>query len=346
MPLTMLHAAYLRHSDLRHQSAAWQAGVLGSVCFGASSDASRSGAPGVWVPAPPLDQATAVDEVWRVADRPRSGRSGPISYRCNDGVLFGCCAIDEADFVSPAPPGEAGTALQRATAFAYRSLIELADRLQFPYLLRVWNFIPQINRESEGLERYRQFNIGRQEALQDRGRPTSGDVPAATAVGVGDGVLIVYFLAGRTAPLTIENPRQVSAFHYPSQYGVRSPSFSRAALVHLGEQEILFVSGTASIVGHRSVHLDDAAAQTRECLLNIAAVVTEANRRSGAPRFALDNLHYKIFVRRPQDLEPIRGEVRRAVGDAARTLYLRADICRSDLLVEIEASGGHPMEEL
>jgi len=342
----MLHAAYLRNNDLRHQPAAWQEGVLGSVCFGASSEASRSGPPSVWVPALPLDQSLAVGEVWRVADRPSSGRSGPISYRCDDGLLFGSCTIDEADFVIPATPEEAGSALQRATAFAYRSLIALADRLQFPFLLRVWNFIPQINRECEGLERYRQFNIGRQEALQDRGRPTSGDVPAATAVGVGDGALIIYFLAGRIAPMTIENPRQVSAFHYPSQYGVRSPSFSRAALVQLGEQEILFVSGTASIVGHRSVHLDDAAAQTRECLLNIEAVVTEANRFSGAPRFALSNLHYKIFVRRPQDLGLIRSEVRRAVGDAAHTLYLQADICRSDLLVEIEGSGGHPLEEL
>jgi enamine deaminase RidA (YjgF/YER057c/UK114 family) len=343
----MLQAAYLRNSRFCQQSSAWQDGVLGRACFGEIPPADvRSEAPLVAVHAPPLDQSGVVGEIWRTADCLASGHSGPISYRHDDTVLFGCCAVDEADFAAPHPQALPGTALQRATEFTYRSIVGLIDRLQFPFLLRVWNYIPQINRETDGMERYRQFNIGRQGGLKAGARPTTGDVPPASALGVSHGALTVYFLAGRTAPIAIENPRQVSAFHYPRQYGARSPTFSRAGLIHLGEQEILFVSGTASSVGHRSIHIDDAAAQTRESLLNIEAVVTEANRISRQTRFELGDLHYKIYVRHPLDLDTIRREVQQAVGVNAHAVYLQADICRSDLLVEIEASGGHPMEFL
>jgi chorismate lyase/3-hydroxybenzoate synthase len=340
----VLQAAYLRDERFCEQLSAWSDGVLGCVCFGEMPRAAvRSVAPFVAVDAPPLDQAGMLGEIWRTADRAASGQSGPISYRHNDTVLFGCCAVDEADFAT-APPQRQGTALQRATEFTYRSIIALVDSLRFPFLLRVWNYIPQINRETDGVERYRQFNIGRQGGLMAGARPTTGEVPPASALGVRHGVLSVYFLAGRTAPVSIENPRQVSAYNYPREYGVRSPTFSRAGLIHLGDQEILFVSGTSSIVGHRSVHADDAAAQTRESLTNIEAVITEANRLSRQNRFGLGDLHYKVYVRQPADLDAIRGELRRAVGDAAHAVYLQADICRSDLLVEIEASGGHPME--
>ena len=54
---------------------------------------------------------------------------------------------------------------------------------------------------------------------------------------------MVYFLAGRTAPVFVENPRQVSAYHYRREYGTHSPSFSRAAL--LRESRSLTLSSPA-----------------------------------------------------------------------------------------------------
>jgi chorismate lyase / 3-hydroxybenzoate synthase len=92
------------------------------------------------------------------------------------------------------------------------------------------------------------------------------------------------------------------------------------------------------------VHAGDVAAQTRESLANIDAVVTEANRVASRNRFAMQHLCYKVYVRNPGDLELVRAEVRRCVGGTAHVTFLRADICRSDLLVEVEASGGHELE--
>jgi enamine deaminase RidA (YjgF/YER057c/UK114 family) len=219
----------------------------------------------------------------------------------------------------------------------------LLDHLRFPHVLRFWNYFASINAESFGLERYRQFNLGRQTAFVACGRHQQAIFPAACALGGGAGPLNVAFLATRATPLNIENPRQISAYHYPQQYGPRSPMFSRASLVRLQHEWVLFISGTASIVGHVTLHEADVLAQTRETMANIKAVLAEANRTAPQPGFTLADLHYKVYVRNPADLATIRDEVRTCVGDALKAVYLRADVCRRELLLEIEACAALPL---
>ena len=105
----------------------------------------------------------------------------------------------------------------------------------------------------------------------------------------------------------------------------------------------LFISGTASIVGHRSLHIGDTAAQTRETLTNIEALLGEANRLADGAHFDLDALAYKVYVRRPSDLPVIQAQLASSLGPKAQIIYLQADICRQDLLVEIEATGICPL---
>src|SRR5256886_11359397 len=146
---------------------------------------------------------------------------------------------------------------------------------------------PEINRDSHGTERYRQFNSARQQVLRECGRALTGSVPAASALGAAsDSPLVVYFLAGRTAPAFLENPRQVSAYHYPRQYGSHSPVFSRATLLRQRGGLGLFIFGTASIVGHTSLHVGDTAGQTRDALSQIESLLPEANPRWRGARFA------------------------------------------------------------
>jgi enamine deaminase RidA (YjgF/YER057c/UK114 family) len=189
------------------------------------------------------------------------------------------------------------------------------------------------------MERYRQFNSARRSALIASGRDLTGNVPAACALGsVNGSPLVIYFLASRKAPALIENPRQVSAYEYPPEYGPK-PAFSRASVLREPSGSILFISGTASIVGHQTVHPGDVAAQTRETLINIEALLGEANRVSGAPRFGMETLACKVYVRNSADLPLIQSQLHTALGREAQVVYLQADICRQDLLVEIEAIG-------
>ncbi|MDO8208109.1 MAG: hypothetical protein Q7T38_09895 [Gallionella sp.] len=341
--VSLLHGENLSVAALMMQPAQWKDSVLGALCFSASaverSMLADPEIPCISVPMPRLDATDSNCEVWHGNGTLTEGQCGDIHYRHDDELLFGVIVLPETPFDA----GVDKTPLQQATESAYRQVFALLDALHFPYLLRFWNYIADINTISFGLERYQQFNRGRQDAFLAHGRDVVGNVPAACALGFSQGSsaqgpLTIAFLAGRVVPLSIENPRQISAYQYPPQYGPRSPTFSRAALVRMGQNEVLFVSGTASIVGHATLHANDVVAQTRETMANIEAVLAEVNRQAMQPGFDLASLSYKVYVRNPADLELIRAELVRCVGNELKAVFLRADVCREDLLLEIEAT--------
>jgi enamine deaminase RidA (YjgF/YER057c/UK114 family) len=218
----------------------------------------------------------------------------------------------------------------------------LLDAQGLPHLWRVWNYIPDINGEQAGLERYRQFNLGRGDAFERCARSVTEQVPAACALGVGGQALSIAFMAGGTPVLPIENPRQVSAYRYPDVYGPRSPTFSRAALAQLQGQELFFISGTASIVGHETLHSGDVVAQTHESLNNVEAVLAEANRVTRTVGYAMPDLLFRVYVRHAADAPAVMAVVRKRLGDVG-VLCVQSDVCRADLLVEVEAHGWRPV---
>ncbi len=284
-----------------------------------------------------LTQVGALGVDWVGTESRRSREFADIRFQTDKHVLYGVLDIDEGGHAT------GGTPLQQATDDAYRRIFSLLDRQGYPHLWRAWNYLADINGESHGLERYRQFNIGRHDAFVASGRLASGNVPAACALGTPDGPLTIAFMAGRTAPTSLENPRQVSAYHYPATYGPRSPTFSRAAFAHPPGQELLFISGTASIVGHRTMHVGDIDGQTRETVANIAALLESANRRALSTSYTLAELRYRAYLRHPHDHPRVRGLLEELLGADAAVVYVQADICRADLLVEIEAMASHAM---
>ncbi len=333
-------AAFLKKPTL------WKNSALGVFCFSADAVDKQTPThleiPCMRVAMQRLDASDAICEVWLGSGQRKQGRHGDLQYSHDDDVLFGVIALPET--VLEADTGK--TPLQQAAESAYRQIFTLLDALGYPHPFRFWNYIADINAHSFGLERYRQFNLGRQDAFLAHGRDVTGNVPAACALGSAHGPLTIAFLAGREAPLSIENPRQTSAYEYPQEYGPRSPTFSRACLVKLGQEEVLFISGTASVVGHATLHAADVVAQTRETITNIKAVLAEANRLSSQSGFNLAGLHYRVYVRQPADLAQIRSELALCVGDTLNAVFLQADVCRSDLLLEIEATAALPLASL
>ncbi len=367
----LLHAAQQRGDAFDHVFP----GALGAVCIGAAGAPADAMASMLAAAAPDLPlapvqmalldagghaRAGAVCEIWQCdASDLRSERRGALQYRYSEtaGLVFGSIVVHEAHEAAAADR-DGGTPLERATHDAYRALFDVLDTLGIPHPLRIWNTVPAINAQQFGIERYRQFNIGRQRAFDACRRALTGGVPAACALGsvvpvAGDtppaAPLAIHFIASRTPADPVENPRQVSAYHYPSEYGPRAPTFARAAAWRGGDAApLLFVSGTASIVGHRTVHRGDVVAQTRETIANLAAVLEQAARQGHGP-FALADLSYRVYVRDAGDaaaLAAIERVLRDATGPDVRPLFVHADVCRDDLLVEIEASAGHPLEHL
>ena len=137
------------------------------------------------------------------------------------------------------------------------------------------------------------------------------------------------------SPRHIENSRQTPAYEYPQRYGPKSPSFARGTLL----DDTLYVSGTASILGHETVHEGDLDKQWHVAIGNIAHLIgienLEAQDVSGG--YTLRDLdQIKVYYRHAADLPRVMKLAQTAFHADANIRYVKADICRADLLVEIE----------
>ncbi|MEE4377308.1 MAG: hypothetical protein V2J55_07320 [Candidatus Competibacteraceae bacterium] len=265
-------------------------------------------------------------EVWRSAVTPYIREDKGLVLASTDELLFARLELDETQY----------TDLDAATYDAYRRIRIAVEQQGYPYLLRVWNYFPGINQPQRGLERYRAFCQGRYRALANTASDFEITLPSACAIGSREPGLLIYLLAAKQPGVQIENPRQVSAFRYPPQYGPKSPSFSRAVLKQWQEESHLYVSGTASIVGHISQHAGDPLAQLDETLINLDALLTHASRYLDAPvRLAM----LKAYARPELDASAVQQRLVERLGADLPQLVLLGDICRQDLLLEVEGLG-------
>ncbi len=296
--------------------------ILGVLAYAAAKPEWSAGElPCAWVKLPVLREE-AWYEVWISSRAAVVSRDSELSFSCDGSLLFGSLVLGDAD----------SGRLERKAFATYSAIFDLLDRLDYRALLRVWNYFPDINDAGRGMERYREFNVGRYEAFCSKGRAIGdGMVPAACALGTRHGTLVVCFLAGKTPGIYIENPRQTNAYRYPSDFGPRSPTFSRGVLVG----DTLLVSGTASIVGSKTTHPGDVLRQLDETLENLRVVFAQA-RVCGFAAQDLTGLCLNVYLRHATDFPVVRGRLDAEFG-GAHIAYLQADVCRADLLVEIEA---------
>ena len=147
----------------------------------------------------------------------------------------------------------------------------------------------------------------------------------------------VIALCARAPALALENPRQTPAWQYPREHGPVSPGFSRGAVLDADTATPrLLASGTASIVGHVSRHAGDVAAQLRESLANLQALLAEGEQRTGR-RFAPAGCEaLRVYLRDPAQLALARGVLAGSGIPDERIAWLHGDVCRRELDVELE----------
>lgn len=279
--------------------------------------------------------APAPYEVWRGNAPVRSGRApgpaqagGDIAWATDGELLFGAIEVDE---------GALGIAA--AARHAYARMTAFVQASGSPHLLRVWNYLDAITLGEGDAERYREFCVGRAEGLGDFDVTR---LPAATAIGRCDDrrVVQVYWLAARTPGTPVENPRQVSAYRYPRQYGPQSPSFARAMLPPSARMPLL-LSGTAAVVGHASQHAGELQAQLEETLRNFDALIGAARaHRPDLPAHFGPGSRLKVYVRDAHDLPQVERALDQRFGDRVPRILLHAAICRRELAVEIDGVHG------
>lgn len=264
-------------------------------------------------------------EHWWAGPVSESARTCGASWAHGDQYAMVALAVDEVE-------GD----IERAASLAYERLITCVRPSAHPYLLRIWNYFPAINEGAGDQERYRHFCVGRASGVDGA---FNDPPPAATAIGASSptGRLQVIALCARQPATALENPRQTPAWRYPREFGPVPPGFSRGAILDAeSDNPRLLASGTASIVGHVSRHIDDVGEQLRESIVNLEALLEEGSA-SGRHAFELPGCEaLRVYLRDPGDLDAARAVIAGSLLPAERVVYLQGDVCRRELSVELE----------
>jgi hypothetical protein len=170
--------------------------------------------------------------------------------------------------------------------------------------------------------------------------------PAATGIGMNVGGIIIEFIAIQSSGLVtspIDNPVQVAAHTYSNKVLVgeecvlkTTPKFERARFLELFGKKIIFISGTASIRGEQTVGQGNPTEQAEVTINNIKQlysdkVLSQISTGNLVPKYG----HARIYISNRKDYTEIRRTFKRHFGNLP-VVYIVADICRKDLLVEIE----------
>ncbi len=208
---------------------------------------------------------------------------------------------------------------------------------KFNEVRRTWFYLHNI------LDWYHEFNQVRNSAFKRlglfNGNPLSS-IPASTGIqgrNADGGWCTLDLLAMRALDgCTFEtkrlvNPKQNEAPEYGS-------AFARALSVKTDRCRYIFVSGTASIDEHGvSVHPGDFEKQTVRTLENVEALLGTAGAGLG------DICQATSFVKRPEDVERYRAIAGRMGLDKIPVVCTLADVCRPELLYELDATAVLPV---
>ena len=282
--------------------------------------------------------------------------SHPVDiYECNeratvieyDDVMFGF-------FGGFVPDEESLDAYERSYSAFTRMRNEVeTSQFRFANVFRTWLYQGSIVLPEGDSQRYKELNAARSdffygmrflERFLPRDVKYGAVYPGSTGIGADDVDVAMSCMAIKSqrddiivAP--IENPLQTSAFDYSERYSPQSPKFSRAVALAFNDRARVYVSGTASIVDQKTVHVDDPEGQTNQTLDNIEALIAGENlERYGVRGFDAnlkDLATARVYVKKPEHYDAIRAICEKRL-KGVPTVYTYADVCRDDLLVEVE----------
>ncbi|MDF9828783.1 endoribonuclease L-PSP [Parabacteroides sp. PF5-6] len=217
----------------------------------------------------------------------------------------------------------------------FEALGEVLKKEQIPVnqIIRQWNYIERITDFEGDDQHYQSFNNSRSQFYAQT--PWPKGYPAATGIGANlGGVLVdldaVVFKTAEAFITPIDNKLQVAAHSYSDQVLESSdcrkttPKFERAKSMTFGERRLVYISGTAAIRGEHSLQDVGLEKQLQITMENIAELIGEAKP-----------VLLRVYLKYPEDYE----EAARLMDSYALQIpisYMWADVCRDELLIEIE----------
>lgn len=245
-------------------------------------------------------------------------------------------------FARIALPVNDPASLEAITQDAYGQLFAALRSYTGYHILRIWNYVPAICDGDAGGNNYHRFNAGRYKAFE----AAFGDavntmpIPAGTAVGAVDGLLTIECMAVNNTFTAIENKEQVPAYRYSARYGAIPPLFSRGVIFNNHGQRLLLAAGTASIVGEHSTANNDVYNQVLQSIHNLRILGSQFNLKPYAIHygFALEDVVLlRVYYKNETDRAFLQRFVPKFFAPACAIAYVHTDICRNELLLEMEA---------
>ncbi|MDR1880158.1 MAG: endoribonuclease L-PSP [Tannerellaceae bacterium] len=225
--------------------------------------------------------------------------------------------------------------VEQQSVEVFRLIEKLLALEGFPIhsIIRQWNYIEQITGYQEGRQNYQSFNNARSD-FYDKTQWANG-FPAATGIGTNLGGVLVDFDAALFASpeafaTPIDNRLQVAAHAYSERVlevsGEKkaTPKFERAKSMAFGRRKLVYVSGTAAIRGEESLKGVGLERQLHITMENIAQLTGDARL-----------MMLRIYLKNKDDYE----ESERLMNTYNLPIpisYMCADVCRDELLIEIE----------
>ena len=285
-----------------------------------------------------------------------SEKEGLVQYYSVDGINYCTITSDkllECWVVGAMMNGKYGGKYESADgSFQKLKLVLDSLELNFDTIVRQWNYVGEILDLSSAnglrMQNYQIFNEVRN-SYYSQYRNCS-NFPAATGIGINSThVGIDCYAIGNQSNIQIipvSNPNQEDSYQYGQDVLVgdaiahkQPPQFERAILLKSGASSKLIISGTAAIIGQKTIGIGDVVQQTKTTIDNIETLVSRTNlmNHCSNPAEYPDKYSYlRVYVKYRSDIKTVKRICTENYGDVPMT-FVQADICRDNLLVEIEA---------
>lgn len=216
-------------------------------------------------------------------------------------------------------------------------------------IVRQWNYIEKITHINDGYQNYQALNDARSHFyLKEK---WVNGYPAATGIGTRFGGIMVDFDAVKTKTakiVSLDNDLQVPAHVYSQDVLLgeedkklkqkTTPKFERGKALASEKFTMGYISGTAAIRGEESLEEMDIIRQTEVTMENIDYLTSKENLKKYGADVILGKRQYKtlrVYLKNSCDTIKVNKFMNDKYPEANKC-YLLADVCRDELLIEIE----------
>ena len=263
-------------------------------------------------------------EIWEVQDKVSQKKYNDINVSISKNYIFGFVIID-------VDSSNSYEEIKNTISKKYRDFFSIANQSSMN-LIKIWHYLPQLLKPySDKKTNYSLLCEAREIVYKEKYKDSC--FPAATVIGIEGNKILIYFLAAACKEYNaVENKRQVSSYDYPQNIFLEKPMFSRAiSFTDIeGVDKKIMISGTASIRGYESMHTMDVLKQLAEALENYQTFVTIKGNKSNICRIYLTKSQKKYSKEIAKELDDIF--------EHNNYILLEGEICRNNLLVEIEGT--------